>query len=113
MHVGNLCGRVGELAWLADVLGRAGDCHGGGLVLVGDTGLGKTALLSAAATAPGFRHIGCAGVPAEKALPYGALGRLLGAVNGQVAQLPPVLARIASCDVSNSAREITPESAFF
>ncbi|HVW43120.1 MAG TPA: LuxR C-terminal-related transcriptional regulator [Amycolatopsis sp.] len=110
---GNLCGRDNELTVLGDLLGRTGDCHGGALVLLGDAGLGKTALLAAVRAMPGFRRIECAGVPAEKALPYGALRRLLDAVTSRVEQLPSVLARIATCDVSNKAREITGESAFF
>ena len=74
-------GRDSELARLADVLRSA--CHGGGggaLMLRGEAGIGKSALLEAAsrqARELGMTVLAARGTPAESRLPFGALHQVL------------------------------------
>lgn len=71
-----LIGRAAELDWL---IGRL-DEGGGSLVVRGDPGVGKSALLDAArreAEARGWRILRTDGTPGERRLPLAALHRLL------------------------------------
>src|SRR5262245_48722310 len=73
-----LFGREDERARIADLLASSARSLGGALVLRGDAGIGKTALLDdAAARATGFRADRLTGVRAELELPYAALHHLL------------------------------------
>ncbi|MFE3193294.1 AAA family ATPase [Nocardia sp. NPDC059240] len=84
-----LPGREREQAELSRVLSRAGAGHGGGLLLWGDPGIGKTALLHAAElSATDFRVLACSGLPAESRLEFAALHELLNPLADQLPSLP-------------------------
>lgn len=88
-----LYGREAELAVLDDLLGKARAGNSGALVLRGDPGIGKTALLAAAVErADGFRVISATGVEEEAELPYAGLHLLLRSDLDRVAALPDVQA---------------------
>ncbi|MGH3266889.1 MAG: ATP-binding protein, partial [Trebonia sp.] len=73
-----LYGREAELAVLDDLLSKARAGNSGALVLRGDPGIGKTALLDAAVDrADGFRVIRAIGIEEESELPYAGLHLLL------------------------------------
>jgi len=75
-----LRGRNAELARIAEVVRNARAGHGEALVLVGERGAGKSALLAAAGDeAEGMRVRRVHGVAAEKGLRLGGLRRLFGA----------------------------------
>ncbi|MGH3208470.1 MAG: ATP-binding protein, partial [Trebonia sp.] len=86
-------GRDAELAALDDLLGQARNGASGALVLRGDPGIGKTALLAQAAErASGFQVIRAAGVEEESGLPFAGLHLLLRPALGRLAALPDVQA---------------------
>ncbi|GAA2480304.1 ATP-binding protein [Winogradskya humida] len=77
-----LFGRDSELAHLTGLLERASQGHGAALVVRGEAGIGKTALLDAAAVvarARGMRVVSASGVQAEVHVPYAGLHRVAGA----------------------------------
>ncbi|GAA1646395.1 ATP-binding protein [Actinoplanes couchii] len=79
-----LFGRDGEVALLDRLLGRAASAHGGALVIRGEPGIGKTALLEWVSEAAGqrdMRVLTAAGVENESRLPYAALHQLLYPLN--------------------------------
>lgn len=84
-------GRDRELRAVGALLDRARDGHGGALAVVAETGMGRTALLEAAAhrAAPAFRVLSATGVRREAAVPYAGLHRLLRPLSGLIAGLPP------------------------
>ena len=85
--------RDAELATLDELLDRARAGSSGALVLRGDPGIGKTALLAqACARAGDFRVIRAAGIEEEAELPYAGLHLLLRSVLDRVAALPDVQA---------------------
>ncbi|MBB2940564.1 DNA-binding CsgD family transcriptional regulator [Actinoplanes lutulentus] len=87
-----LIGRESEIAVLSEALGRAKAGAGGGLLLVGDAGVGKSALLDvvvARARAAGVRVLSCAGSPATADWAFSGLRQLLTPVlDGAGALLP-------------------------
>lgn len=86
-------GRQGELALLDRLLGQAAAERGGALVIRGEPGIGKTALLGAlvrTAEQRGMRVLTAAGVESESRLPYAALHQLLHPVSAAIDGLPPV-----------------------
>ncbi len=86
-------GRDAELAALDDLLGQARNGTSGALVLRGDPGIGKTALLAQAAEqASGFQVIRATGVEEESGLAFAGLHLLLRPALGRVAVLPDVQA---------------------
>jgi predicted ATPase len=88
----HLVGRAEELAAVRDVLARAA-VDGACLVLSGEPGIGKTALLDEAqrlATASGFRVLRAAGVEFLADLGFSTLSALLQPVQSRVAELDPV-----------------------
>lgn len=73
-----LIGRSRELAVVADLLAGARRSVSGSLVLVGEPGIGKSALLAEAiASAEGMLVLEARGIESELELPCGVLGRLL------------------------------------
>ncbi|GLZ81630.1 transcriptional regulator [Actinorhabdospora filicis] len=71
-------GRDGELAAIGEALGRVRDGGSAALVLRGEPGAGKTALLEhAAGTAADMTVLRAAGVQVETELPYAALHQVL------------------------------------
>jgi DNA-binding CsgD family transcriptional regulator len=88
-----LYGRDAELAALTDLLDRAREGISGVLVVRGDAGIGKTALVSqATARADGFRVIRGAGIEEEAEMPFAGLHLLLRPVLDRIAVLPGVQA---------------------
>jgi RNA polymerase sigma factor (sigma-70 family) len=88
-HAGRLLGRQRERAVLERLLDTARDGHGAVLVVHGDPGVGKTALLQDLVDAGGdFRVIRTAGVEGEMELDYAALQRLCLPLLGRTEHLP-------------------------
>src|SRR5580693_4914085 len=88
-----LYGRDAELAALSDLLDQARQGTSGTLVLRGDPGIGKTALVThVTAAADGFRVIRGAGIEEESELPFAGLHLLLRPALGRVDALPDVQA---------------------
>jgi DNA-binding CsgD family transcriptional regulator len=84
-----LRGRETEQAAIDSVLRRARDGHGGGLVLAGEPGIGKSALLADARQgAAGMRVLSAAGVEPEAELGYATLHRLLLPALDRLERLP-------------------------
>jgi DNA-binding CsgD family transcriptional regulator len=76
---------------VGEILGRARAGHSTVLVLRGDPGIGKTALLEEAAlTATGMTVLSCAGVETEAEVPFAALHQLLRPALSHVDALPEV-----------------------
>ena len=87
-----LCGRTAELAALDELVATVRAGGSASLVLRGEPGIGKTALLDHAAAAPGVRVLRAAGVESEAALPFAGLHLLLRPALDRVAELPAVQA---------------------
>ncbi|MEU8899404.1 AAA family ATPase [Nocardia sp. NPDC048505] len=86
---GFLLGRDDQLAEIAGLLSIVRNSQGRALRLLGDPGIGKTALLEAAVTrAAGFRILRSDGFEVEQALPYAGLQRLLARLEPDSAVLP-------------------------
>ncbi|WP_165977311.1 helix-turn-helix transcriptional regulator [Nonomuraea diastatica] len=84
-----MLGRADETELLDSLLRRAAEGHGGGVVLHGEPGIGKTALLSyAEERAAGFQVLRAVGVEPEADLAYATLHQLLMPVLGSVGELP-------------------------
>jgi DNA-binding CsgD family transcriptional regulator len=89
-HVERLIGRDRELATTRSVVEAARAGRSGALVLRGDAGVGKSALLrEVARQATGFQILAVGGVQSEIALGYAALQRLLHPLQGGIEGLPP------------------------
>jgi DNA-binding CsgD family transcriptional regulator len=87
----DLLGRTGERQWLAALLRKARDGHGGVVVVRGEAGIGKSALLEdLAAKAHEFCVCRAVGVESEMELAYAGLQQLCGPVIGRLADLPTV-----------------------
>ncbi|WP_067797083.1 helix-turn-helix transcriptional regulator [Actinomadura formosensis] len=85
-----LYGRDGELAELDRLLGRARAGRSGVLVVRGEAGIGKSALLDHAAAAAGdMRVLRGTGVEYESGMPYAGLHLLLGRHLDRAESLPP------------------------
>ena len=86
-------GRNAELAALDDLLSHAREGTSGALVLRGDPGIGKTALLrEVTERADGFRVIRATGIEEEADLPFAGLHLLLRPALDHIPALPPVQA---------------------
>ena len=84
-----LCGRSEQLAAIDQLLEGMRSGRAGALVLRGEAGIGKTALLEAAADkAAGARVLQVTGVESEADLPFAALHALLRPVLDQIGALP-------------------------
>jgi len=86
-----LFGRDPEIAALELLLARVGD-GGGSLLVLGDPGIGKSALAEIAgrrAAERGMRVLTCAGVPGEARLSFAGLHQLLRPVLAEADGLPP------------------------
>ncbi|XVQ10561.1 helix-turn-helix transcriptional regulator [Spirillospora sp. CA-255316] len=86
-----LIGRGEEISRLHGLIGAVRE-GGASLVLRGEPGIGKSALLGEAAAfarASGLRVLGTAGVESEAHLPYAGLHQLLWPVRGRFGVLPP------------------------
>ncbi|MEU7824565.1 LuxR C-terminal-related transcriptional regulator [Catellatospora sp. NPDC049133] len=91
-----LHGRDSALLSLTSMLDAARAGHGGALLVRGEPGLGKTALLRyAMSEAGGFQVLPGCGVEPESDLPYAGLHRLLRPVARRLPELPELSARQA------------------
>jgi DNA-binding CsgD family transcriptional regulator len=109
-----LFGRERERAVLAGLLERLPLC-GGALVLQGEPGVGKSALLTdavQAASARGMLVLRASGVQSEASLPFAGLHQLLRPLLGRAAGLPPRL-RAALDGAFGVAEESAPGSDLF
>jgi hypothetical protein len=89
-----LIGRGQEVQALTELIGR-GTKAGQSLVIIGDPGIGKSALLGAAqdaARAAGFWVLSAVGVESEAQLPFAGLHQILRPVLRSVSELPPLYA---------------------
>ncbi|MGA5629192.1 ATP-binding protein [Streptomyces cellulosae] len=85
-----LVGREGELAELAAFLDGVGT-DGAALLLIGDPGVGKTALLDATAelaVAKGVRVVRGSGVEYETDISFAGLHQLVGSLTDELGRLP-------------------------
>jgi DNA-binding CsgD family transcriptional regulator len=85
-----LYGRARELRLLDDLVGRIND-HGAALVVRGEAGIGKSALLAEAsmrARARGLRCLTIIGAPSETHVPFAGLHQLLWPILSAVPDLP-------------------------
>jgi len=93
-----LHGRAAELQRIEGLLDAAREERAGVLVVRGQAGIGKSALLEAARDlAPEMQVLACAGIESETRLPFAALHQLLRPVLGHVDALPGVQARALRC----------------
>ncbi|AGZ41222.1 AAA family ATPase [Actinoplanes friuliensis] len=84
-----LVGRTGEIRRLDELTGAAAAGRGGTLVLRGEAGIGKSALLARAAqAATAFRVVRASGSEFEQELPYAGLHQLCVPMLEHLAELP-------------------------
>jgi DNA-binding CsgD family transcriptional regulator len=83
-----LFGRVGEKQALDDLVHHVHEGESGALVLYGEAGMGKTALLDYASSVAGVTVVRIAGAEAEQSFGFAALHRLLRPLLHQVPALP-------------------------
>ncbi len=89
-----LLGRNEERLALDRLLAQALDGRSGALALVGEPGIGKTALLDyAAERAQGMRVLRARGVESEAVIPFAGLSELLHPLLGALDQIPALQAR--------------------
>ena len=85
-----LYGREAELTRITELIEAARTGRGGTLLLRGEAGVGKTALLDAAARrATGMRQLRTVGLEAESSLPFSALAELTEWLLDGLSALPP------------------------
>jgi DNA-binding CsgD family transcriptional regulator len=88
-HAFDLCGRRAERQALSERISQTRRGLGGGLVVWGDAGIGKTALLDAAFGTPnGLQVVRLAGAESERRLPYAGLQQLCAPLAQHFKQLP-------------------------
>jgi DNA-binding CsgD family transcriptional regulator/predicted negative regulator of RcsB-dependent stress response len=84
-----LIGRLSERAALAKLVAQARDGHGAALVICGDAGMGKTALLDDLVASSGdVRVIRLRGAESELELPFGSLQQLCAPLHQFMERLP-------------------------
>ncbi|MDZ5622438.1 AAA family ATPase [Nocardioides sp. HM23] len=83
-----LIGRTAEWADIEGLLGNARNSSGGVLLLRGEAGVGKTALLERAAAEPGWRALRATGVEGEADLAYATAHQLLHPLLPRLDDLP-------------------------
>ncbi|HEY5878732.1 MAG TPA: AAA family ATPase, partial [Nakamurella sp.] len=84
-----LLGRDAEVRQLATLLGRARNGRGGSLLVTGEPGIGKTALLDAVSSDPaGLRPLRLVGYEAESTIPSAAIQRLIIPLRDRLPSLP-------------------------
>src|SRR3954470_24314045 len=92
-----LLGRDEERLALDRLLTQARDGRSGVLALVGEPGIGKTALLEyAASQAEGVRVLRARGIEYEAEVPFPGLAELLGPALGHLDRIPPWQAEVLS-----------------
>ena len=89
MPVDSLLGRDAEIRQLSSLLGRARNGHGGAVLVTGEPGIGKTALVDrAGAAAAGMTTLKVVGYEAESTIPYALIQRLIIPLQPGLAALP-------------------------
>src|SRR4051812_38201528 len=84
-----LLGRLRECAALDHALHEARNHRSASLVLSGEAGSGKSALIDhARASAEGFQVLRCSGVESERELPYAGLHQLYLPLMARIGELP-------------------------
>ena len=84
-----LYGRDAERSYLGELLQGVRDFHSAALVIRGEAGIGKSALLEdARAQAADLRVLSCQGVESEAHLPFAAVDQLLRPIVGHLEALP-------------------------
>src|SRR5258708_7103056 len=109
--VRGLYGRERELAVLDDLAGQSGGGAGGALVVRGEAGIGKSALLAAViaqARDHGTRGLSTTGGQSEARLPFAGLHQLLRPILQLAEALPPPQ-RAALLAAFGMAEEVAPE----
>ena len=96
-----LIGRAAERARVEQLVAR----RGGALALVGEPGIGKTALLTYARGLAG-RVLSATGAEAETDLPFAGLLSLLRPVLGHMSVLPPVQRRALESALGDRATRV-------
>ncbi|GAB2685046.1 LuxR family transcriptional regulator [Saccharopolyspora gloriosae] len=86
-----LVGRDEELRLLGRLTSAAADGRGGALVLRGEPGIGKSALLDHVRRASGFLVVAASGVEFESELPFAGLHQLCLPLLGRAAETPEAL----------------------
>ena len=85
----SLRGRDRELTFLQDLVAGVVQGRGGAAAVIGQPGVGKTALLQAlSGAAPGVRTVWVSGTEAEIALPFAGLHQVLQQVRADLVSLP-------------------------
>jgi DNA-binding CsgD family transcriptional regulator len=109
-----LLGRERECAWLAEMLDDVQNGQSRALVLRGDPGIGKTALLEyATERAEGFRILRAVGIESESKLAFSGLHQLLLPVLGELDQVPEAAAEALSRSLALAAPgEVNPFLAY-
>ncbi|MGF0117145.1 LuxR C-terminal-related transcriptional regulator [Promicromonospora sp. Marseille-Q5078] len=86
---GGLLGREDERRRVADVLGAARNGHGSALLVLGEPGVGKTALLGdASSPGAGMQVLHLDGYESESSMAYAAVERLTGVLREHLAEIP-------------------------
>ncbi|MER5195660.1 ATP-binding protein [Streptomyces sp. NPDC002755] len=101
-------GRDPQIATVRAVVDRLRAGRGGALLIVGEPGIGKTALLEQVLTGLPREHIGVLTTVATEQgahLPFAGLGRLLAPVRSHVTALPPSQRRALAASVDATADE--------
>ena len=88
-HRGMLLGRSREQARIAALLEATRAGYGGALVIRGEVGIGKSALLAEAAAADGFTILRVHGIETESEIAFSGLHDLLAPIVGAISELPP------------------------
>ncbi|WP_171075308.1 helix-turn-helix transcriptional regulator [Nonomuraea basaltis] len=93
--VGVLYGRDAETSWIEGLLSEAREGRSGGLVVLGEAGIGKTALLEhAERAAADMRVIRIAGIESESDLPFAGIDLLLRGCRDRLVTLPDAQAAV-------------------
>jgi len=83
-----LIGREGENRLVENVLTKARNGASAALVIRGEAGIGKTALLDQAARGSGMTTLRCTGVESEHDLPFAGMEQLFRPVHNLIEGLP-------------------------
>src|SRR5271168_2975430 len=92
-----LIGRDPEQRLIESLLGDARNGSSAALVIRGEAGIGKTALLDHAAESSGFRTLRCAGTEPEHDLTFAGLEQLLRPLHALIGRLPDPQASALQC----------------
>ncbi|WP_344244650.1 LuxR family transcriptional regulator [Isoptericola hypogeus] len=85
---GGLLGRESEQRRVVEMIGAARNGHGSALLVLGEPGMGKTALVDDASPGAGMQVLRLDGFESESAMPYAAVERLTGQLREHLAQIP-------------------------